>query len=48
MVSRHTERSQQAMTSTQSTPPAAVFVAIDVAKLRNGVMIEILMPGAAG
>ena len=29
------------MTSTQPTPPAAVLVAIDVAKLRNEVLIEL-------
>ena len=29
------------MTSTQPTPPATVLVAIDVAKLRNEVLIEI-------
>jgi hypothetical protein len=41
MVSSHTEEGRPAMTRTQTTPTAAALVAIDVAKLRNDVLIEV-------
>jgi transposase len=44
MVSSHTKEDRPAMTSTQPTPATAAFVAVDVAKLRNEVLIE--FPGA--
>ena len=41
MVSSHTEESRPAMTKTQTTPVGAALVAIDIAKLRNDVLIEV-------
>jgi hypothetical protein len=41
MVSSHTERSRPATTKSQPTPPATILVAIDVAKLRNEVLVEL-------
>jgi transposase len=41
MVSSHTEEGRPAMTSNQPTPAGAALVAVDVAKLRNEVLIEL-------